>query len=630
MIFSIRSIFILFVLCGIFTSTGIAQSSDCVNSLLSFQESKIQGNKDDILQLWEEWRENIYSEPDRSYAHALKALSISVNYSADSLIVGSLVKLGNAEQYRGNAQRAIEIMRCALQQDQSNSPNLYSIALGDLGRIFYNSQELDSAIFYTDKSLEVALNYDLTPQKAFAYQNKARIYNSKKYHKLALQNNLNALAIHQEIGTERLVASSYNTIGATYYYANDIQTALEYFKRVARMTKTFGKNESRFYAEALVNIASCHSDLNQFDSSLYYFNLALPIAIDVTDKLSIVTIQAGIAKALTHSKQYEDAIAWHKKATVGIDSLNIRSYHLSNTLSLARAYLGSNDLPRFNDVTQKIRKTYPEDVLQRDETWNELLIDYYIHQEKHIKALGQMENLNSLRDSVNLNKKAVEIAELKLIYDLDKKEKEILLLESNQLRDTWRIRSLLIAILLLSTLGIFAFVFIRKQSRYREQEQELALAKSALEQKRLTSLLGDKDRALTAQTLLNASQKEELQELRRSLSALGNEKKVNSQAFSKLIRRIDQNLSNDEGWEKMLDAFRQVQPDFIDELLSDYPKLTSSDLRLATLLRMNLQSKTIASLINISPDSVKRARNRFRQKVNIPSDVRLQDWILGR
>lgn len=59
---------------------------------------------------------------------------------------------------------------------------------------------------------------------------------------------------------------------------------------------------------------------------------------------------------------------------------------------------------------------------------------------------------------------------------------------------------------------------------------------------------------------------------------------------------------------------------FQEKLKKGYTDLTSYDLRLCTYLKGNLSTKEIAMLLNITPDSVKKAKHRLRKKIDIPSD----------
>ena len=73
----------------------------------------------------------------------------------------------------------------------------------------------------------------------------------------------------------------------------------------------------------------------------------------------------------------------------------------------------------------------------------------------------------------------------------------------------------------------------------------------------------------------------------------------------------------------------QDHKDFNSTVKQKFPNVTNNELRLMTLLKMNLSSKEIASILNISPDGIKKARYRLRKKLNISSEESLSDLILS-
>jgi DNA-binding NarL/FixJ family response regulator len=63
-------------------------------------------------------------------------------------------------------------------------------------------------------------------------------------------------------------------------------------------------------------------------------------------------------------------------------------------------------------------------------------------------------------------------------------------------------------------------------------------------------------------------------------------------------------------------------------LKDKHPKLTAGDLKLCTYLRLNLASKDIAPLLNISVRSVELNRYRLRKKLEIPTETNLFDYLM--
>jgi len=95
-----------------------------------------------------------------------------------------------------------------------------------------------------------------------------------------------------------------------------------------------------------------------------------------------------------------------------------------------------------------------------------------------------------------------------------------------------------------------------------------------------------------------------------------------------LTRKIDQDLNPKEDWEKFERYFDEVQGDFISRLKEKYPQLSPKDLKLCAYLRMNLSSKEISSLLNITPRGVEIHRYRLRKKLNLARETNLVEFLM--
>jgi DNA-binding CsgD family transcriptional regulator len=96
------------------------------------------------------------------------------------------------------------------------------------------------------------------------------------------------------------------------------------------------------------------------------------------------------------------------------------------------------------------------------------------------------------------------------------------------------------------------------------------------------------------------------------------------------IRKIIKIASLDENaWKSFEDDLIRSNRDFVERLLHRYPSLSSKDLKLCIYLRMNLSSKEIAPLMNISFRGVELHRYRLRKKMGIETDINLNNLMLG-
>ncbi len=99
------------------------------------------------------------------------------------------------------------------------------------------------------------------------------------------------------------------------------------------------------------------------------------------------------------------------------------------------------------------------------------------------------------------------------------------------------------------------------------------------------------------------------------------------QKFNRLSLMISQNLSIDRDREKFQMHINEQNSNFLRLLSEKYPSITENEKRLTVLLRLNLSSKEIASILNISPKSVEMNRYRLRKKLKISHQVSLNDFI---
>jgi DNA-binding CsgD family transcriptional regulator len=99
-------------------------------------------------------------------------------------------------------------------------------------------------------------------------------------------------------------------------------------------------------------------------------------------------------------------------------------------------------------------------------------------------------------------------------------------------------------------------------------------------------------------------------------------------SISSVVKIIDKNLNNTDDWKMFQEAFNNADKNFLKKVKDRHPSLTPNDLRLCAYLRLNLSSKEIAPLLNISPRSVEVKRYRLRKKMDLPHDSNLTNYIL--
>ncbi|PWK27074.1 two component regulator with propeller domain [Arcicella aurantiaca] len=109
---------------------------------------------------------------------------------------------------------------------------------------------------------------------------------------------------------------------------------------------------------------------------------------------------------------------------------------------------------------------------------------------------------------------------------------------------------------------------------------------------------------------------------------IGNRSLREHRIYKKILHLVESNISTEQDWQIFEANFNEVHQEFLEKLLEKFPNLTPSDLKLAAYLRMNLSTKEIAQLFNITNRSVELKRYRLRKKLNLDTEVNLGEFMM--
>ncbi|MEX2602555.1 MAG: triple tyrosine motif-containing protein [Gracilimonas sp.] len=167
----------------------------------------------------------------------------------------------------------------------------------------------------------------------------------------------------------------------------------------------------------------------------------------------------------------------------------------------------------------------------------------------------------------------------------------------------------------------------RKTLRDRElaEKEIIKLTNEKLQEKvehRSAQLASNTMAMMRKNNLLN-SLKEELEKQKEELGD-----QLPNKYFHKLTKLIEDGIEDEHEWEVFEQLYNEAHGNFFKRLKDEYPQLTPSDLRLCAYLRMNLSSKEIAPLLNISVRGVEERRYRLRKRLNLSTDTNLTELIM--
>ncbi len=196
-----------------------------------------------------------------------------------------------------------------------------------------------------------------------------------------------------------------------------------------------------------------------------------------------------------------------------------------------------------------------------------------------------------------------------------------------------------IAFYILAILGFSVMVhklykrYYKKQQAkiMRENERKLKRKRNKAKRKivqikneKLRNEIEAKNRELAVATMSMIKKNEFLNSIKSQLT-----KTENSAAVGSVIKMIDRNIDNGDDWKFFEKAFNNADTGFLKKIKELHPDLTSNDLKLCAYLRLNLSSKEIAPLLNISVKSVEVKRYRLRKKMQLEHENSLTEYLLN-
>ncbi len=175
------------------------------------------------------------------------------------------------------------------------------------------------------------------------------------------------------------------------------------------------------------------------------------------------------------------------------------------------------------------------------------------------------------------------------------------------------------------------FYHKRQHTLIEQNKHEIALAKAQNEKdivkiknEQLKEEFKSKSNELAAATLSIIKKNELLVKVKEQLLASVADKETNKP----IIDVIEKSLKQNDDWEMFKEAFDNADRKFLKNLKKAHPNLSPNDIKLCAYLRLNLSSKEIAPLLNISARSIEIKRYRLRKKMDLSHDDNLVNYIL--
>ncbi len=161
-------------------------------------------------------------------------------------------------------------------------------------------------------------------------------------------------------------------------------------------------------------------------------------------------------------------------------------------------------------------------------------------------------------------------------------------------------------------------LLLEKQIKEKETQ-------ALLEQEQLKNEIEARNRKLSAKALYLSGRNELIEEVISSLSQLP--ALAGDKSLSGHIKTLKGHLRTDHEWDSFITHFEEVNHGFLNRLKILHPSLTANDVRFISYIYMNLSTKEISSMLNITAEACRKRKERIASKMELPEDISLYDYL---
>lgn len=435
-----------------------------------------------------------------------------------------------------------------------------------------------------------------------------------------------------------------NNIAILYSEEKKYTQAIDYFKRAYVIAKENNENiKTGLYA---LNLGTLAIDMDNSKLAKDYFNEALLLLEKEPQFLLIAKI--GLASCDLAEGKTEEAreLALNLLAT----AKNIEFYDSDiNLLTIiSKSYLKENKLDQALLYANKTFEKKPN--LDTKIKLFQLLTEINTKKKSYAVALQYKDSLIAATTKLNEIKNGKLYENSKIKFELQNYKNQSMLNEAKLVSERKIFYSILLFIVISVLLGLWA---LRNASHKLKQkkliaernEQILALelekeknellllekefdenkAISLLEQERLKNEVELKNRKLSAKALYLSGRNQMIEEILTELSTVPQVSKDNSLIAH--IQSLKNQLKKDNEWDNFITHFEETNQGFLNVLKSKHPTLTVNDIRYISYIYMNLSTKEIASMLNITQESCRKRKERVLSKMELSKDTNLYDYL---
>jgi len=389
-----------------------------------------------ILMLSDTWKAKALNKID-------SLLTICEKASVDSIKIKIYVNIGDilidnspdsALLFYSKALNLLNIYFISIKDNNILKPSMLLLKasiLRNIGDVDNNKGNFVPAINFYKQSLYVFEQLKDKKNIAECLKNIGLLYDELSNFSSALDQYLKALKIFEEIGDKKGISVCYTDIGNINAYQNNYSNALTYYIKSLKIKEEIG--DKKGIANCNGNIGAIYTGLRKYDLAIEYYVKSINSRIELGDKKGLAICYDNLGELYFFKGNYQKSIKFSEMSLSIYEEINDKEGISLCNINIAGAY---NSLREFN-----VAIIYSKKSLDFSKEIGSLICERYAEEQlsksyeglcNYMQALYHYQQFKILNDSIFNNEKQKQLTKMEAIYQGEKKQKEIEILEKDK------------------------------------------------------------------------------------------------------------------------------------------------------------------------------------------------------
>jgi tetratricopeptide (TPR) repeat protein len=397
-----------------------------------------------------------------------------------------------------------------------------------------------------------------------------------------------------------------DALAGSYYRFGEYREAIRHLKRTIQLPLYW--HELIYFPSVYNTLALCYQQLMQYDSAALWYHKSYETAAAVKDSFYMALANGNLGYTYYLQQQYDKALPLVETDYSESMRAGETGSATNAALTLSAIYIKKGQptvAEKYMALVKPLVYTSRNIVVLKN--WYENLYQLYKAKNNQELSLLYADSLLAYKDSVAAMRDLKAFNQAVLRLETEKHMNEVNMLESRRRHQILLRNSLLAGLVLL---GIIALLWVNRQLLKHNKEKELAEQQLRFAEQELKSYI----QKLKEKSELLEELRIEIDKENSDIERIGH---INS-----LLTAI---ILTEEDWKNFQQLFEKVYPGFFVRLREKMPDLSPADTRLLALIKLKLPPKDMASMLGVSYDAIKKARQRLRKKIDIPEEGGLEE-----